>query len=168
MSAIYRITPRAAEDLKGIGAIPQKRTREVVMGKVKQIAKATNLADLILWENHHIDENKVRALEIEFLVDTGAALICLPPRLIHALGLRKTKSKQALTADGPKERGIYSSIKLELFDRDAILEVMEVPENVPPLLGYIALESLDLVVNPTGEALTGNPDHGGKFMVDLL
>jgi hypothetical protein len=54
------------------------------------------------------------------------------------------------------------------MDREGILEVMEAPDGVPPLLGYLALESLDLYPNPTKQILEGNPLYDGKMVMDLL
>ena len=45
---------------------------------------------------------------------------------------------------------------------------MEIPDGLPPLVGFIPLESLDLVVDPKSGRVIPNPDHGGKWMVDLL
>jgi hypothetical protein len=36
------------------------------------------------------------------------------------------------------------------------------------LIGQISLEGLDFVVDPVGQRLLGNPDHGGEQMVDAL
>lgn len=54
------------------------------------------------------------------------------------------------------------------MERTAIVEIMEIPEGVPPLLGYIALEMLDFVIHPQRERLIGNPDHGGELIIDML
>ena len=38
----------------------------------------------------------------------------------------------------------------------------------PLLIGQVPLELLDFVVDPVGQKLIGNPDHGGEQMIDLL
>jgi len=45
---------------------------------------------------------------------------------------------------------------------------MEVPDSVPPILGYVALENLDLVVDAKGNQVIPNPESGGRFTFDLL
>jgi len=45
---------------------------------------------------------------------------------------------------------------------------MEIPDNVPPLLGYILLEALDLVVHTKTHKVIPNPESGGKWVLDLL
>ena len=107
-------------------------------------------------------------MEVEFLVDTGAAMVCLPISSIQAMGLKPLHSRNVITATGRVERTIYSPVMLKIFDREANLDVMEVPDGVPPLLGYLALENLDLYPNPTKQILEGNPLYDGKMVMDLL
>jgi hypothetical protein len=35
------------------------------------------------------------------------------------------------------------------------------------LIRFIPLEMLDFVVDPRGQRLIGNPDHGGEWMIDM-
>lgn len=44
---------------------------------------------------------------------------------------------------------------------------MELTEEVPPLVGYLALDNFDLVVDPNSQTVIPNPAHDGKFVVDL-
>jgi len=139
------------------------------MGRVFQKALIQNSADIFKNQEGLIEEGDIKSLDIEFLVDTGASLICLPTSMIEKLGLLKKPSRRAKTANGTVERNIYSPVKITIGDRDAHVEVMEIPETVeaPPLLGYIALELLDLYVNPKGQNLIGNPETNGEMMYDL-
>jgi hypothetical protein len=45
--------------------------------------------------------------------------------------------------------------------------VTEVPDDCPILIGQIPLELLDFVVDPSGQKLIGNPEHGGEHVVEL-
>ncbi len=45
-------------------------------------------------------------------------------------------------------------------------DVVEVPEDVPNLLGQVPLEVLDFVVDSRGQALVPNPAHGGEQMTE--
>jgi hypothetical protein len=47
------------------------------------------------------------------------------------------------------------------------MDVTEVPDQVPVLIGQIPLEYLDLVVDLRSQRLIGNPAHGGKQMFEL-
>jgi hypothetical protein len=44
---------------------------------------------------------------------------------------------------------------------------MEVPDDVPALIGQIALVQLDFVVDPPGCRLIGNPAHGGVHTIEM-
>ena len=44
---------------------------------------------------------------------------------------------------------------------------MEVPDDVPVLIGQLPLENLDFVVDLQGRSLIGNPAHGGEQMYEL-
>ena len=51
--------------------------------------------------------------------------------------------------------------------REASVDVMEVPDDVPVLIGQIPLEMMDLVVDPRSRKLIGNPDHNGEQTLEL-
>ena len=138
------------------------------MGKIIQKAVVENTSDVGAAEEGLISKDKIRKLEIEFLVDTGAAMICLPASKIAALGLHPDHKRMVNTANGKVERMVYSPIKVHIFDRTSNIDVMEVPEGTPPLLGYLALESLDLYPNPVKQILEGNPEYGGKMVMDMF
>jgi hypothetical protein len=48
--------------------------------------------------------------------------------------------------------------------RNGAFQVVEVDDEIPNLLGQIPLEYLDLVVDPKGQKLIPNPEHGDKQM----
>jgi hypothetical protein len=45
---------------------------------------------------------------------------------------------------------------------------MEVPDTAPVLIGQLALERLDFVVDPQGQSLIGNPAHGGEHIIEAF
>lgn len=138
------------------------------MGKIIQKAMLENTYDLGAEKEGYIGKDKIRTLEVDFLVDTGAAMICLPIDKIQALGLQPKHKRDVITATGKIERMVYGPVQIKIFDREVELNVMELPIGVPALLGYLALESLDLYSNPDKQILEGNPKYDGKMVVDLL
>lgn len=44
---------------------------------------------------------------------------------------------------------------------------MENDATTPPLIGYLVLENMDLVVNTKSQQVTPNPEHDGKWVMDL-
>lgn len=130
-----------------------------------EVENFKDLEDRRAAGNGHI---KVRTLKVHALVDTGSALLCLPAAAIRKLGLHRNRSTTVRTANGVVERGIYQAVQITILGRQCLAEVMEIPEDVPPLLGFIPLESLDLVINPKSNQVTHNPENGGKYTLDLL
>jgi hypothetical protein len=54
------------------------------------------------------------------------------------------------------------------MDREAPVDVAALPDECPVLLGYIPLEQLDLVADPTNQRLTGDPFHKGQNLIDMF
>ena len=102
------------------------------------------------------------------LVDTGASTLSLPTKIIEKLGLEKVGERTVITTKGPSTTTKYEAVRLTIMDRDCVVEVLEVPDSVPVLVGQVPLELLDLVVNPSAGTLTGNPEHGGEHVLELL
>jgi predicted aspartyl protease len=139
------------------------------VGKVLVAAKIESLEDLYDVENGRLAADKVRTVHVDdALVDTGATLVSLPKTLIERLGLRRLRTRTAQTAAGVFAFGIYEPVRLTVQERDCIVEVAELPNGCPVLIGQVPLELLDFVVDPIGQRLIGNPAHGGKHMFDLL
>jgi len=63
---------------------------------------------------------------------------------------------------------IYAAVRLTVQGRDLTTDVAEVPDDCPVLIGQIPLEGLDFVVDPIGQRLIGNPEHGGEHMIDII
>ncbi len=139
------------------------------MGRVTCEALVENLADSWDVEKGVLAPDVARKLVIaEALVDTGAAYLSLPSRMINQLGLKRSGTKRVITSNGIAQVGMYDAVRLTIQGRNCLSQVLEVPDSVPPLIGYIALEQLDFAVDPKAQKLIGNPAHGGEYMFDLL
>jgi predicted aspartyl protease len=138
------------------------------VGKVLVAATIENNGDLENVVRGLLTGDQVRRIEVlDARVDTGATLLALPKRLIDQLGLHKVRSATARTAAGVVSFGIYSPAKLTVQGRYCTIEVSELADDCPVLIGFIPLEVLDFVVDPKGQKLIGNPDHGGDWMIDM-
>jgi predicted aspartyl protease len=138
------------------------------MGKIIQKARLQNSADMAAVLAGRIKPGKVRTADVELLVDTGAAMLCLTPKVIESLGLHRLHERDVVTGNGIVKRAVYEPVRIRIRDREADLNVMEVPTGTPPLLGYLPLEALDLYPNPKKRVLKGNPQYDGKMVTDLL
>ncbi len=135
------------------------------MGKVIVKFKLTNLKDTFL-KSAGARKARPRAVEVEALVDTGATRLYLKPTVIKMLGLERTNTVRPQTSNGDAIRYKYAAVQLELMGRSEVFEVIEVPANVPNLLGQVPLEVLDFVVDSKGQKLLPNPAHGGEQMTE--
>ena len=141
----------------------------MTMGKVVVSARIENLQDAYDVEKGVLRAEQLRTVEVsDALVDTGATLLSIPRRLIVQLGLTRRRTRTARTAAGIASFGIYGGVRMTVQGRDCIAEVCEVPDECPVLIGQTPLELLDFVVDPVGQRLIGNPEHGGEQMIDAF
>jgi predicted aspartyl protease len=138
------------------------------MGRVLTEATIENMRDLWDAESKRIPSNEVRSVTVsDALVDTGATLLSIPSRLIKQLGLTKTGAKRITSSVGVGEAAMYDAVRLTIQGRTCTMDVMEVPDSVPVLIGQLPLEHLDFVVDLRSHRLIGNPAHGGEHMYEL-
>jgi clan AA aspartic protease len=135
------------------------------MGKIVVKIKLTNLKDAFL-KTAGARKAKPREIEVEALVDTGATRLYLKPTVIKKLGLERTDTVRSRTTNGDVIRYKYEPVRLELMGRHENFDVVEVPEQVPNLIGQVPLEVLDFVVDSRGQKLVPNPAHGGEQMTE--
>ncbi len=139
------------------------------MGQIRVPAKIESIEDLFAVKQGRLTEEKVRTVQVtDALVDTGAAMLCMPKRLIKQLGLTPFTTRRFRTTGGLRDSNIYGPVKLIVQGRYCNTDVSEVSDECPVLIGQIPLELLDFVVDPSGQKLTGNPEHGGEWMHDMF
>lgn len=135
------------------------------MGKVIVQLRLINYVESEL-KSLKLLKRRPRTLETNALVDTGATRLYLKTSVIKALGLKKTGEVQSQTTNGVRLRAVFQPVRIELMGRNGVFEVVEVDDSVPNLLGQIPLEHLDFVVDPRGQKLIPNPEHGDKQMTE--
>jgi predicted aspartyl protease len=141
----------------------------IAVGKVVVPARIERLEDLFMVEQGTLATAQVRRVDVaDALVDTGATMLSLPTRLIDQLGLKRYKTRRVRTSAGVTQTSVCEAVRLTIQSRDCIVEVSEVPDECPVLVGQVPLELLDFVVDPVGQRLIGNPEHGGEQMFDLF
>jgi predicted aspartyl protease len=139
------------------------------VGKVLVSAKIENVIDLYAASQGQIPDDQVRRIEVsDAFVDTGATHLGMPKRLIEQLGIPRISTGRAKTTGGYRTFEIYGPVRLTVQGRFCSLDVSEIAEECPVLIGYVPLELLDFVVNPKGQCLIGNPEHGGEQMFDMF
>jgi clan AA aspartic protease len=138
------------------------------MGRTLEKVLIQNLFDIAFAEKGYIKPNEIRSIEIDAIVDTGAAYLCLPPKVIKELGLLFAKSTPVKTGNGRLELRIFDGARITIKERTIGMQVMEnIDDNVPALIGYLVLETMDWVVDPKSQEIIGNPINDGKWVVDM-
>jgi predicted aspartyl protease len=138
------------------------------MGRVLTEATIENLDDL--WDVRKglkTPEEVRRVIVGDALVDTGATLLSLPQSLIERLGLVQSGIKRVRSSVGPGEARLFEAVRLTIQGRSCTMDVLEVPDGVPVLIGQLPLEHLDFVVDLRSHTLIGNPAHGGEHTYEL-
>jgi clan AA aspartic protease len=139
------------------------------MGKVLVAAKLDNLEDLFRVEQGQLPAAQVRSVEVtDALVDTGATGLLVPKRLVAQLGLHPYRLRQGRTLAGSVQLPMYRAVRLTVQGRDCISDVAAIPDEFSVIIGQVPLELLDWVIDPKGQRLIGNPEHGGEQVMDIL
>jgi predicted aspartyl protease len=130
--------------------------------------KLVNLEDAMAVRRGFIKPEEVRQIIVkEAIVDTGASRLSLPQSLIQQLGLTPVGKAKSRTTNGVVERTIYSTVEFTVLGRRGALEVTDLPDDVPVLVGHIVMELLDLCLD-IKRGLIYNPAHDGEWIESQL
>src|SRR5260370_6325694 len=88
-----------------------------------------------------------RAVELDFLIDTGPVYGVVPSSIARKLALPKLDREELTFADGTRRAYDVGEAFFELDDQRGSSKVVFGPSNVTPLLGALTLESFGLMVN---------------------
>jgi len=138
------------------------------MGRVLSEITVENSGDVFNASRGNLPEDQVRRVVVpDALVDTGATLLSLPTRIIQQLGLRQVSTKRVTASTGQTQAGLYEAVRLTIMGRSCTMDVLEVPDTVPALIGQIPLEHLDFVIDPRNQKLIGNPGDNGEHVYEM-
>ena len=95
-------------------------------------------------------------IDIEAMVDTGALHLCIPDHVALQLQLRTLETREVILADGkPHQVPYVSPVRIELLGRHSVCGALVLGNQV--LLGAIAMEDMDLIVEPARLKVSVNP-----------
>lgn len=110
------------------------------MGRVLTEIEVYNLEDEMLAKHNALPGGIIRRLQIpDALVNTGATLLALPTTAIKQLGLAKKYTKSVRSATDTREVDFFGPVRLLIQGRECPIDVMEVPDGTPALVGQIPL-----------------------------
>jgi predicted aspartyl protease len=138
------------------------------MRRINVAIRVESFLDALKAKQGEMSPGDVRAVELDALVDTGAMMLALPRSVIERLGLPEGQERRMRTAGGEVQTRTFHGAQVTVMDRMGIFDAVELSDDCPALLGQIPLEQLDFVADPIGQRLIGNPEHGGRWMVDAF
>ena len=92
------------------------------------------------------------------MADSGAVLLCIPPRVRDRLELDELYQREVTFADGRRGTVPYvGPIHVRFRDRGCMVGALVMGDEV--LLGSVPMEDMDLIVRPQTRQLDVHPDH---------
>ena len=129
------------------------------MGEVRARIILENQGDRFLAEAGHLDGARVRRVELDALVDTGAVMTLLPQDVVEILGLPLDGNIIVTLANEEKiELPRARLLSLSLADRQMDTDCLVGPPRCEPLVGQLVLERLDLIVDPVKRVISPRPE----------
>lgn len=126
------------------------------MGEVRVKVKLANVADTNAAAEGTLAQDRVRTVEADALVDTGAVRSCVPAALLSRLGIKAYKQVNVELADGRKtSAGMAEGVRFEIMDRSSSDDAFVLGDEV--LIGQTVLEKMDLLVDCTRQRVV--PAH---------
>jgi clan AA aspartic protease len=103
------------------------------------------------------EKPQLRSVQVQALVDTGAIILCIPEHVRIQLDLQELERREVTVANGKKEVVSYvGPVKIACLGRSCYGGALVLGDRV--LLGAIPMEDMDLVISPTRQQVTVNPE----------
>ena len=135
-----------------------ERERAGVMGEIREKVRLTNAFELELAQRGMMPREKVRSIEVEAVVDTGAVTSVIPIHVVEQLGVGIREQRAARYADGRSESvAVTNAVLFECQTRTTLEEALVLGDAV--LIGQTILEKLDLLADCYGRRLMPHPDR---------
>ena len=100
---------------------------------------------------------KLKTMDVNALVDSGALMLCIPEHIKLQLQLDEVEKREVTMADGSKIIVPYvGPIRIKFLNRNCFVGALVMGDEV--LLGAVPMEDMDLVVIPSRRKLMANPD----------
>jgi clan AA aspartic protease len=136
------------------------------MGEVKVKVKLINAVDEGLFRRGRLSREEIRTYETEALVDTGAVPSVLPVDVAQALGLDIIRQELARYASNASENvDVTEPVTFEILGRRVTEEALVLGDQV--LIGQIALERTDLLVDCANQRVVRNPAHPDQIVMKV-
>lgn len=99
----------------------------------------------------------LKPVQLRALVDTGASTLCIPEHVRIQLDLGELERREVTVANGNKEVVPYvGPVQITCLGRSCYAGALVLGDRV--LLGAVPMEDMDLVISPTKQQVTPNPE----------
>lgn len=102
-------------------------------------------------------EDPSRAYAADFLIDTGSTDSMAPARELRRIGVAPAGRMTYELADGSIHEYAFGLARIEFMDAVTAGRVVFGPDEVEPLLGVTALESIGVTIDPATQTLRRLP-----------
>jgi clan AA aspartic protease len=130
------------------------------MGLVYADIELLNGDDLAMVRRKLMDEDEVKRMRVNMLVNTGNIYICINENIQEQLQLPVLEQRKGQLANGHiVEYDVAGPLEVRFKNRRCTVNAMVLPGENEPLLGAIPLEDMDILIHPQRQELVVNPDH---------
>ena len=138
------------------------------MGTVHAEITLSNVFDEMKLREGLLKGQELRSMTVTAVVDTGAASLVISEEICQKLGLGIKMERNARVADGRRVVcKVTEPVEIHWKNRRTSCEAMVIPGAETVLLGAIALEGMDLMVNPVALELVGVHGDTEEYMALL-
>lgn len=136
------------------------------MGEVRVKLKLINAGDEAMFRRGKISQAEIRFYETDALVDTGAVPSVLPIDVVQRLGLDLIRKERATYANNSSENvDVTEPVSFEILGRRVTEEALVLGDEV--IIGQIALERTDLLVDCASRRIIPNPAHPDQLVIKI-
>ena len=133
------------------------------MGHVNTQITLKNCRDIFKAKDGHINEQEIRQITVDAIVDTGATALVINQDLFQKLGLEAVDQREIRFANNKTETcSLTEPIEIHWENRFITMPAMVVKDAAKVLLGVLPLEGMDLIVDTVSQKLVGA--HGDRPM----
>lgn len=134
------------------------------MGEIRIKVRLTNAGDIAIARRGMMDPAKVRSVDLEGVVDTGAVRTVIPVAVMQRLGVEEVDRTVAEYADGRKDTvPVTEPIRVDIMERWTSEETLVLGDEV--LIGQTILEKMDLLADCARQRLVPNHPNQPVSMV---
>jgi predicted aspartyl protease len=129
------------------------------MGEIKIQIELENLGDRDLFSENKLQEQEIRRLKIEAIVDTGAVMLMLSQDVVDKLGLKYRRKVVVSYANEMREqRDVAGVVTIKIGDRFMNTDCIVGPPLCEALIGQVIMEELDLIPDCQRQTLSPRPE----------